>query len=175
LFELLFKYSRATFDRGEFLFASGWPLWVLVGLILIGGGFVIASVLRYRQDLHPAKVGVIGLLQILIVSLVLTMLWQPALLTQTLRPQENSVAVLVDTSASMGYGEGQQSRLQQAIETLTEGPLPELTDNFNVDLQAFAGTNTSRSSPCRRPDRRRGSAMPCSRRFAVPMRAHWPQ
>ncbi len=46
-------------------------------------------------------------------------LWRPALVTQTLRPQENSVAVLLDTSGSMLYGDEDTSRLQQAVDSLT--------------------------------------------------------
>ena len=53
-------------------------------------------------------------------------LWRPALVTQTLRPQENSVAVLLDTSGSMLYGDEDTSRLQQAVDSLTDSALPAL-------------------------------------------------
>ncbi len=138
MFEFLFKYSRETFDRGEFLFASGWPLWLLVVLAIAGAAVAATSLFRFRQDLHPARAIAIGVLQALLIATVLTMLWQPALLTQTLRPQENNVAVLLDTSASMGYGEGQRSRLQQAVEVLADGPLPALEENFGVELSSFS-------------------------------------
>jgi len=138
LFEFLFKYSRATFERGEFLFASGWALWVLVLLVVLAAGGVGYSLYRNRNDFGWPRLATVGLLQIAFIAVVLTMLWRPALLTQTLRPQENSVALLVDTSASMGYGEGERSRLQLAVATLEDGPLQALQDQFEVELLAFS-------------------------------------
>jgi uncharacterized membrane protein len=139
LFEFLFKYSRATFDRSEFLFASGWPLWVLAALIVIAGVGVGFSLVRNRHDLAWWRLGVIGMLQLAVIGGLLTMLWRPALLTQTLRPQENAIALLVDTSASMNYGDGEGSRLQQAVTALEDGPLPVLEQTFKVELAGFAG------------------------------------
>lgn len=138
MFEFLFKYSRATFERGEFLFASGWPLWVLMLLVAVAAIAVGISLQRNRGDFSWFKTGVVGLLQVAVIALLLTMLWQPSLLTQTLRPQDNSIALLLDTSASMGYGEGEVSRLQLAVRTLEEGPLPVLEDQFDVELLGFA-------------------------------------
>ena len=60
-------------------------------------------------------------------------------MTQTLRPQENSVAVLLDTSGSMLYGDEDTSRLQQAVDSLTESALPALESQFAVNLFSFAG------------------------------------
>jgi uncharacterized membrane protein len=139
LFEFLFKYSAATFERGEFLFASGWPLWVLALLIVLAGAAVGVSLVRNRQDFSWAKLLVLGLLQFAALAVLLGMLWQPSLLTQTLKPQENSVAVLVDTSASMSYGEGERSRLQTAVAALDDGPLAALEDQFQVELLGFSG------------------------------------
>jgi uncharacterized membrane protein len=139
LFEFLFKYSRATFERGEILFASGWPLWLL-GLSVVAAAVAIGvSLVRNRADFGWLKLGVVGVMQVGVVAVLLTMLWRPSLLTQTLRPQDNSIAVLVDASASMGYGEGDRSRLQQAVATLEGGPLPDLESEFQVDLLGFSG------------------------------------
>ena len=138
MFELFFKYSRATFERGELLFASGWPVWLLATVIAVGAVVFGITLARNNQGLGVAKVATLGVLQTLLFATVLTMLWQPVLVTQTLRPQENSVAVLVDASASMGYGEGAQSRLQDAVTALEDGPLPALDAAFDVDLYAFA-------------------------------------
>lgn len=139
MFELLFKYSRTTFEQGEFLFASSWPLWVLVALIAAAAVAVGINLARNRNDFGWAKAGVIGLLQFAVIALLLTMLWQPSLLTRTLRDQDNSVALLVDSSASMGYGEDDRSRLQRAVAALEDGPLPVLEDQFEVELLGFSG------------------------------------
>jgi uncharacterized membrane protein len=138
LFELLFKYSRATFERGELLFASGWPVWLLAAAIAVGAVVIAIGLVRSNQGLGIVKVATLGVLQTLLWALVLTMLWQPVLVTQTLRPQENSVAVLLDASASMGYGDGGQSRLQEAVAALEDQALPDLDAAFDVDLYAFA-------------------------------------
>jgi len=139
LFELFFKYSRATFERGELLFASGWPLWLLGAGIVLGAAVIGATLYRNQQGLAPAKTIALGLLQTLLWAGLLTLLWQPALLTQTLRPQENSVALLLDTSASMSYGDARGSRLRQAVAALDERALPPLRDAFDVELYGFAG------------------------------------
>lgn len=139
MFEFLFKYSRATFERGEFLFASSWPLWLLVALVGAAGIGIGISLWRNQHDFGWPKLTVVGLLQLAFVALLLTMLWQPSLLTQTLRANENTIALLVDTSTSMTYGEGERSRLQAAVERLEQGSLPVLEEEFTVDLMGFAG------------------------------------
>ncbi|HEX6997395.1 MAG TPA: glutamine amidotransferase [Gammaproteobacteria bacterium] len=138
MFELLFKYSAATFERAEFTFASGWPVWLLIVLILLGAGAIGYTLLRRGQGLGLGKLAVLGALQTLMLAIVLTLVWRPALVSQTLRPQENAVAVLLDTSESMSYGDGEQSRLQEAIVALDNGGLPELEQQFRVDLFSFA-------------------------------------
>ena len=143
MFELFFKYSRGTFDQGELLFASGWPLWLLVALCLGGAVALGFSLQRYHQGLGLGKRIVFGVLQAAFWAALLTLLWRPALLTQTLRPQENTVAVLIDTSASMGYGDqGERSRLQAALSELSRGPLPELQTTFETQLFAFDAETT---------------------------------
>lgn len=146
MFEFLFKYSRETFARSEFLFASGWSLSLLIVLVVVAAVALGVSLVRNRHDLSWLKLGVIGVIQLALVATLLVMLWRPALLTQTLRAGENTVAVLLDTSASMSYGEGERSRLQLAVAALEEGPLPELETQFDVDLLGFAGQSFSLAS-----------------------------
>jgi uncharacterized membrane protein len=139
LFELLFKYSRATFDRSELVFASGWPTWLLVALIVAAAVAVGVSLKRRKLGLSALKLVTFGAIQTLLIAALLALVWRPALVTQTLRPRENSVAVLVDTSGSMLYGDGQRSRLQEAIDGLSADALPALKSNFDVNLFSFAG------------------------------------
>ena len=138
MFEFFFKYSRTTFENGEFLFAREWPFWILVLATLIAAGVIGYSLMRRRQTLHVANLAVLGILQVAMVAVMLLLLWQPSLSTQTLRAQENSVAVVVDTSASMSYGEGEASRLQQAVAALNGGVLEDLSDTFEMRIYAFA-------------------------------------
>ena len=141
MFEFLFKYSRTTFENGELVFARGWPVWLLAAAVLAAAVLIGVSLARRRDTLPVARLVVLGVLQTAMVAVVLTLLWRPALSTQTLRSQDNSVAVLLDTSASMSYGEGDASRLQQAISALDDGVLEQLADAFELRLYAFAGAS----------------------------------
>ena len=138
MFEWLFKYSPAYFEEGEFLFASGWPPWLLAGLIAAVAVALYLDVRRRRAALRGGRALVIWSLQAAFAALVLVLLWQPALGIRTLRAQDNVVAVMLDTSGSMTYGEGEQSRLQQAVATLEAGALPALEREFGVRLYAFS-------------------------------------
>ncbi|HUO68002.1 MAG TPA: vWA domain-containing protein, partial [Gammaproteobacteria bacterium] len=139
MFELLFKYSRATFERSDLVFASGWPVWVLVALIVAAAVAVGVTLARRRVGFAIPKLVSLGVLQTLLIAALLVLAWRPALVTQTLRPQENSVAVLLDTSGSMLYGDGTRSRLQEAVDALSARALPDLKSTFNVSLFSFAG------------------------------------
>lgn len=139
MFELLFKYSRATFDRSEFVFASGWPIWLLVALIVAAAAAVSVSLVRRKLGLSVLQLVTFAAIQTVLLGALLVLAWRPALVTQTLRPQENSVAVLVDTSGSMLYGDGDRSRLQEAIDGLSDSALPQLKSKFEVNLFSFAG------------------------------------
>ena len=137
MFEFFFKYSRATYERAELVFASGWPVWLLVALSAAAAAAIGVSIWRRRAALGVVRATVLGALQTALVAAVLVLLWRPALVTQTLRPQENSVAVLLDTSGSMLYGNEDESRLQQAIDSLTDSALPALQEQFAVNLFSF--------------------------------------
>jgi uncharacterized membrane protein len=138
MFEFLFKYSRATYERAELVFASGWPVWVLIALVAAAAVLVGVNIWRRRAGLAPVRAVVLGTLQAALIAALLVLAWRPALVTQTLRPQENTVAVLLDTSGSMLYGDGDESRLQQAVESLADGALPALQSSFEVNLYSFA-------------------------------------
>src|SRR5688572_13506870 len=124
MFEFLFKYSRATYERAELVFASGWPVWLLYALVAVAAVGIGIAIWRRRPGLGVVRATVLGALQTALIAAVLVLAWRPALVTQTLRPQENSVAVLLDTSGSMLYGDQDTSRLQQAIDGMSESALP---------------------------------------------------
>ena len=142
LFELLFKYSRATFDQGQFVFASGWPIWLLVAASLAAMLGVVYSLVLRRDSLTTGKLIALATIQVAMVTLVLFLFWQPALLSDRLRAEDNAVALLLDTSASMSYGEAEESRLQQAVVALNNGVLEELASSLETRLYAFAEDST---------------------------------
>src|ERR1700685_2341066 len=108
MFELLFKYPKAVFNRGTFVLLSGWPMWML------GAAMVLAAAglgwLVWRRAHGSERIGVfrgafVWLMQTLLVAVLLFMLWHPALSVATLKPQQNIVAVLLDNSASMSMAD----------------------------------------------------------------------
>jgi uncharacterized membrane protein len=142
VFPLLFKYSPYAYSAGELSFASGWPLWLLGALIAVGAVAFAVSLLRQRH-LNWWKRLIIGTMQTLLLATVLVMLWQPVLLVERVRDRENVVAVVMDGSASMAHGDGEQSRLQESVAALSGGPLEALRKSFGVRLFSFAGPVTT--------------------------------
>ena len=139
MFELLLKYPLSAYQKGEFLFAAGWPLWLLPLVAAVCGAGIAWHALRARCRLTAPALWAVVALQSLSVALVLALLWQPALAVQSLKNRENAVAVLVDTSRSMLFGEGGVSRLARAADALHERVLPALRDKFGVRLYGFSG------------------------------------
>ncbi len=137
MFELLFQYPRTVFSRGEVVLMASSPKWLLVLLIIAGAG-VLAWLIRDR--LRTAAEGVrtgwrpilLWILQSTLLAVVLTLLWQPAVLISTLKPQQNVVAVLVDDSASMASADEGAPRLDNAKKTLDSGLLAALERKFQT-------------------------------------------
>ena len=136
MFESLFLYSSRLFSKGEFLFASGWPVWLLalLCLVVVGGiGYVVFR--RHGANLKGARWVVIAGLQALVLCLLLGMLWRPALRVTALKPQQNVVAVVVDDSRSMtlkhdGAAANGASRVSVAKALLNDGLLDRLRKRF---------------------------------------------
>jgi uncharacterized membrane protein len=142
VFEALFTHPLWAYRTGTFAFASPWPLWALAVLIVVGFA-VIAGTLwrRHRgagQKLSVPKLVFLGTLQSLFVAAILCLLWRPVLNVERVRDRENVLAVALDASASMAYGEEDQSRLQQAVTALRGEPLDALQKVFDVQLYSFA-------------------------------------
>ena len=142
MFEFLFKYSRATYERAELVFASGWPVWLLIALTVAAAVAIGITIWRRRAGLGLVRATVLGTLQTALVAAVLVLLWRPALVTQTLRPQENSVAVLLDTSGSMQSAE----KLPLVKRVLTD-TLDVLQPTDTVSIVTYAGFTSVALTP----------------------------
>ena len=102
MFEFLFNYPPTVFRKGEFMFAGGWPVWLLVILVLLAGGGLGWYLHRNRGRLEGRRPALLWSLQLGTAALVLFLLWQPAIGIESLRAEQNLVAVMLDTSRSMG-------------------------------------------------------------------------
>ena len=140
MFEFLFKYPLAAFRKGEFLFASGWPVWLLAALATLACAALLWRARTAPSRLGPRALAAVWALQAAAACLVLFMVWQPALAIQSLKSRQNAVAVLLDTSRSMSFGVDGESRLQQAVTALSERVLPGIEGKFRPLLYGFGGT-----------------------------------
>lgn len=138
MFELLFNYPLAAYSKGEFLFATGWPVGLLLALVALCCAGIAWHARRERSRLKRRALWGVIVLQCLSIALALALLWQPALAVQSLKNRQNAVAVLVDVSGSMSFGEDGVSRIAQAAEALTQKVLPALEERFRVRLYGFA-------------------------------------
>lgn len=135
MFEALFLYPSRLFSRGDFLFASGWPVWVLGALIVLTAVGTAYWVFRHRSDtLRGRRWLVIAALQALVLSLLLFMLWRPALRVTALKPQQNVIAVVVDDSRSMQLKHDDAVRLEAAKQLLAGGLLDKMRNRFQVRI-----------------------------------------
>ena len=101
MFEFLFKYSSYVFDKGEFVFAAGWPTRAAA---MVLAAVAIPVLLRYssvRAKSTGLDRGVLTALRLGVLAAVLFLLLQPSLVVSTAVPQENFVGVLIDDSSSM--------------------------------------------------------------------------
>ena len=156
MFETLFKYSPADYARGELIYAGDWPAWLVNGLFVTALVLVALLLIRKRKDTPWWRLAAIGVLQLAMVGVVLWALMQPTLTTDRLRDGENTVAVVLDNSASMAYGQ-EETRLAAARRNLAnvspDGTASEfslrhyelgagvrLVDNFSTSTAVADGT-----------------------------------
>lgn len=137
MFEWLFKYPLSDFEAGEISFASTWPVWLLWLALLIAALVLGASLWRQRHQLSAGRHLLLGTIQFAMLALIAALLWQPVLAVKALLPGENTVAVLLDNSASMSHQHDDETRLQQALDSLNGGLLADLGRNFSVRLATF--------------------------------------
>lgn len=138
MFEFLFKYPGSVYSRGHFALLGAGPTWLLVTLILaVTGG--LAWVVRSRRAQAAAAMRgwrswVIVGLQAVMATVLLFLLWQPAITVAELKPQQNIIAVMVDDSRSMGISEDGSTREAKAIGALQGGVLASLNRAFQTRL-----------------------------------------
>ncbi len=137
MFEILFKYPAGIFHKGQFVFLTPWPLWLLPIAILAGAALLFWHVRRNHGMLSGMRPIAIWGLEACMVALILFLLWHPALSIATLKPQQNVVAVLVDDSRSMSLSDASGTRLAAAKSVLDSGLLKNLGDKFQVRLYKF--------------------------------------
>jgi len=148
---LLFKYSRDDYGRGELVFTGDWAIGLLVGIAAFAAIAITAVLLWQRKGAGVAQRITVGLLQFGVVLVVLAMLQQPALKTETLKTGENTLALVLDNSQSMQYGDG-ASRLDRGREQLAAAaasldPLALTMRRFELAATATSVTSFEATQP----------------------------
>jgi uncharacterized membrane protein len=138
MFEFLFKYPASIFSKGEFVLLGGWPKWFLL-LLVLATAVGLAVLIRARLPKAAAPIrnwraGIIWFLEFFLATVVLVLLWQPAITVAELKPQQNIIAVLVDDSRSMAIADQGAPRAALAAKALQDGTLAELQKKFQTRL-----------------------------------------
>ena len=138
MFEFLLKYPPAVYSKGKLALIGIWPAWALLILLLLAAG-LLAWITIYRAGKRAGSLSLrrrlaLWALQAGTASLLLLMLWRPAVQVAALQPQQNLVAVIVDDSASMALRDAGGSRLEAARAVLDGGLLEGLRERFMVRL-----------------------------------------
>jgi uncharacterized membrane protein len=147
VFEFFFKYPVTAFTKGTFVLLGSWPKWVLVFAILAAAGTLGWLLWRsHRQaarSVRGLRMAVIWILQSLTLTVLLLLLWEPAISVTALKPQQNIIAVVIDDSRSMGVDDIGRPREHAAIELLNGGIVKALQRRFQVRLYRL-GNGVSR-------------------------------
>ncbi len=151
MFEFFFKYAREDYARSDLIFASDWPQWLLVTLSALAVLLIVAGLNARRRSAGWMYLAAVGSLQLAMVSVVILMLLQPTLTTERIREGDNTVALVLDRSASMAYGTP-VTRFQAAMESLAsvveDEDAPEFSvRHYELGVSAEAVTSFINSTP----------------------------
>lgn len=150
MFQFLFKYPWAAYQRGHIVLLGAWPAWALVALALAAAAGLAWLLRRPLRQPGAGRAAASLALQAALIALLLVLLWQPALSLDELNPEQNIVAVLVDDSSSMALPAapgGAATREQAAVDALNGGLLRDLGRRFQVRLYTFDTQLRRVSSP----------------------------
>lgn len=151
MFSLLFKYPIPVFTRGHLVFLSGWPMWLLLTLIvLVAAGLAVLIQYRLRRiapslrgeapRLGTRRSWAIWSVQSALLALLLLLVWQPAMSVAELSSQQNIIAVVVDNSKSMATPDSDgKPRETAALTALQNGVLEGLNKRFRTRLYTLNG------------------------------------
>lgn len=133
MFEFLFKYSRDDYARSELVYLGDWPDGLLAALTIIAAAGIAFLLYRRRRGAGAHQLAAIAVLQLAMLGVLIWALMQPTLATDRLREGENAVALVVDASQSMAYGDP-ESRFNVALgsldDVLSVGDAPELVTRY---------------------------------------------
>jgi uncharacterized membrane protein len=152
MFQWLFNYPFPVFSKGRFVLLGAWPWWLLP-TFAIAGAIALFLLIHVRvrnaaPNLRNWQTMVIWGLQAATFALVLTLLWQPALVVSELSSQQNIIAVVVDDSQSMGIADSEgATREAAATKALRDGILSGLQKRFQTRVYRLGSSLAQVDNP----------------------------
>jgi uncharacterized membrane protein len=140
MFEFFFKYPIPVFTKGKFILLGAWPAWVLLLLVAVSVAGLAWLIWRELPKASPRirnwRTWAVWALESAMVSILLLLLWEPAITVAELKSQQNIIAVLVDDSRSMAIADSgtdnKSTRVASAVKTLQDGILSGLAKKFQT-------------------------------------------
>ena len=141
MFEFFFKYPLDVYERATLEYSGFLPsVWLDVGFLL-AAALLAAQLLRRRRFTLKQRTA-IWIVQSLMLAVIVWVLRQPELATEELRKGDNTLALVLDTSASMAYGVG-KSRLAVAIDALSGNWTESLADTVSMSRYTIGADTTA--------------------------------
>jgi uncharacterized membrane protein len=140
MFEFFLKYPRIVFDQGELILTRTWSPWIALVLLVISTLLITIFIVLRHSSLDLKRLGVIWLCQFCMLIVVLLVIWQPAILTERLRAEDNVIAYMLDASESMNYSEDTRSRMQEALSLFDEGVFETFENKYDIQRYLFTDT-----------------------------------
>ena len=128
--------------------APVFPLWLILILFCGGGISALVQYKRIRDRLGKSRAGFLSLLRLAAVCLIVAFALNPSLVIRKIHEISPAVAVIVDTSWSMGQpaGGAKDTRLDEARAILTKGTSPvlnSLAQKYEVTLYGLTDSLVS--------------------------------
>lgn len=123
----------------QILISPVFPLWLIFLLLFLGLAAAVYQYWLIRKRLGSPRAAVLSLLRLGAVFVLVSFALNPLLSARKEQKVTQSLAILLDTSQSMGLpgAAGKGSRLDEAKRALLDGPMPllkSLSERFNIKL-----------------------------------------
>src|SRR5687768_9982898 len=151
IFEFLFKYRPATFEKGELTFGA--PSTVIIAVLLVAGAIVAAVITyqRVRAKSTPRDRAILLGLRVATLAVLLLCLFRPMLVLSAALPQRNFVGILLDDSRSMQIadldGRPRSEFLGQQFTPEESALMKQLSERFMLRFFRFSSSAERAAGP----------------------------
>ncbi len=136
----LFGIDTAGFNRWQLTFLGSLSLWVCLVLVVLGASYLLHSWRGLKPIESRRRRRFLLASRVLFLFLLILIIFQPALEFQKASRIKNKVAILIDTSGSMGLREAGSARIVRVKEFFqkNQGYFDRLEKDFDLDFFGFS-------------------------------------